>query len=161
MKDKLSGTFLTIALILSNYTGGIFGKDFLKIINKYYFSRLIILYILIFMTIKYESDYPNHHIHFMRTNIIFIIFLMAVKSNTKNLITIIILTIINRLLDHHLEYLEQRNEQKSEEYQKINTISRYTTYLIVLMSILGFIYEIYKRSKNNNFSIIKYIINRS
>ena len=63
---------------------------------------------------------------------------MAVKSNTNNLIAIIILTIINRLLDHHLEYLELKNKQKSEEYQKINTISRYTTYLIILMSIIIF-----------------------
>lgn len=159
MRDQLSGTFLTIALILSNYTSDIFGKDFNNLINKNHMIKLFILYILIFMTIRYESDYPNHIIHFMRTNIIFIIFLMAVKTNTKILITIIILSILNRLVDHHLDYLEEnkQNENENDEYKKISKISNLLTYTIIGITILGFLYEIFKRSQKDNFSLYKFI----
>tara|TARA_B000000532_G_scaffold224411_1_gene201197 strand:- start:995 stop:1480 length:486 start_codon:yes stop_codon:yes gene_type:complete len=157
MRDQLSGTFLTIALILSNYTSDIFGKDFNNLINKNYMIKLFILYILIFMTIRYESDYPNHIIHFMRTNIIFVIFLMAVKTNTKILITVIILSILNRLVDHHLEYLEENKQNENDEYKKLTKISNLLTYTIIGISIVGFLYEIFKRSQKDNFSLYKFI----
>ena len=157
MKDQISGTFLTVALIFSNYTSDIFGKDFVKFINQNYMIKLFILYVLIFMTIKYESDYPNHMTHFMRTNIIFIVFLMSIKSNKKILITIILLSVINRLVGHHLEYLEKIKKEETNEYKKLNLINNLISYSIISISLMGFSYEIYKRLQKGNFSLYKFI----
>ena len=161
MKDQISGTFLTVALIFSNYTSDIFGKDFSKLINQNYMVKLFILYALIFMTVHYETDYPDHMTHFMRTNTIFLIFLMAVKSKNNFLIIIILLSVINRLVGYHLEYLEQSKPDKTNEYKKIDRINNLITYSIIGISIVGFSYEIYIRSQKGNFSLYKFITNQN
>ncbi len=161
MKDKLNGAFLLLALILSNCTYDTVGKQFNKFIIDNYIARLFIVYMLIFLTIHFTSDYPNHLEHFQRTALIFLIYLMATKTGLKILIIVIFLIIINHLLNHHIEYLENNKKDKSQEYVDLNYYSTLLTKLIVVIVICGFSYEIYIRSRNKNFSFFKYITTQS
>ena len=82
---------------------------------------------------------------------------MATKSNLLVLIASIMLIICNHLINHHIEYLEDNKKSKSKEYTDLNYYSNLLTKLIVVIVTCGFSYEIYTRSKNKNFSFIKYI----
>ena len=162
MLDKLNGTFLVLALVISNFTGEIFNKRLVKHIEDNYIIRLIILYVLIFMTIMYDKDGINYIKHTIRTTIIFIIFYMALKSKMEILLFIITLSIINRLVNHHIEYIEDSKQVKNKEYKTLVNISQIITNIIIIITILGFIYTIIEKKNNNkNFSIFKYLTERS
>ena len=158
MKDKLAGAFLTITIIMSNHCGDLLGKKKRKFINNSYLSKLIILFVIIFMTVRYESDYPNHLTHIIRTIIIFSLFFMVTKVNINIFILVTSLVILNRILDYHIEYLE-------DEGDDIKGLQNYTSILtktIIVIVVISFLYEIYSRKKNNNnFSIYKFITTNS
>lgn len=161
MLDKLNGTFLVLALVLSNFTGEVFNKRFIKYIEDNYFLRLIILYVLIFLTIMYDEDGINYTLHITRTTIIFSIFYMALKSRMEILLFIIILGIINRLINHHIEYMESNN-LKNDKLKNLMNISRMITNIIIITTITGFIYTIIEKKYNiKNFSITKYLLYQS
>ena len=86
---------------------------------------------------------------------------MATKSSLLVLTAAIILIICNHLINHHIEYLEDNKKDKSKEYTDFNYYSNLLTKLIVVVVTCGFSYEIYTRSKNKNFSFIKYITTQS
>lgn len=158
MKDKLAGAFLTITIIMSNFCGDILGNEKRNFIKNSYLSKLIILFVIIFMTIKYESDYPNHLTHIIRTIIIFLLFFMVAKININTFILVISLVVLNRILDYHIEYLED----KGNDIKELNTYTSILTKIIIAIVVISFIYEIYIRKKNNNnFSIYKFITTNS
>jgi len=162
MKDRLNGSFLLLALVLSNFTGYTLGNKFVKFIQDHYIVRLSIIYILIFLTIRYTSDYPNHFEHFKRTTMIFLIYLMAVKSSLPILLIVIFMIIMNHILNHHIEYLEDdKKEEHKKEIQNLNYYSISLTKIIVITVICGFIYKVYHKSRNKNFLFIKYITTQS
>jgi len=161
MNDKFDGLFLLLVIILSNFTGKTIGNNFIKFINDNYIIRLLVIYILIFLTIRYSTEYTDHINHFKMTTYIFCIYLMATKSNLLVLLTVIFLIILNHLINHHIEYLNENKKTKSVEYTNFNYYSDLITKLIAAVTICGFSYEIYLRTKNKNFSFIKYITTQS
>ena len=150
MEDIINGIFLLLSIILANSTSPTLGKRITKLINKNYYVRLIILYVLIFFTINFTSTDKDHITdHIKNTSILFVIYLMISKINIYLSILIFLLILLNYAVNSHILYLEENKKTNVEEYTKY---SDYITLLIITITITGFLYKIYHKSQK-----LKYI----
>lgn len=150
MEDIINGIFLLLSIILANSTSPTLGKRITNLINKNYYVRLIILYVLIFFTINFTSSDRNHiKEHIKNTSILFVIYLMVSKINIYLSILIFLLILLNYAVNSHILYLEENKKSNVEEYKKY---SDYITLIIISITITGFLYKIYHKSQK-----LKYI----
>lgn len=150
MEDIINGIFLLLSIILANSTSPTLGKRITNLINKNYYVRLIILYVLIFFTINFTSSDRDHiKEHIKNTSILFVIYLMVSKINIYLSILIFLLILLNYAVNSHILYLEENKKPNVEEYKKY---SDYITLIIISITITGFLYKIYHKSQK-----LKYI----
>ena len=149
MEDIINGIFLLLSIILANSTSPTLGKRITNLINKNYYVRLIILYVLIFFTINFTSTDKDHITdHIKNTSILFVIYLMVSKINIYLSILIFLLILLNYAVNSHILYLEENKKPNIEEYKKY---SDYITLLIITITITGFLYKIYHKSQKLNY----------
>ena len=150
MEDIINGIFFLLSIILANCTLPTLGKRITNLINKNYYGRLIILYVLIFFTINFTSSDRDHvKEHIKNTSILFVIYLMTTKINLYLSLLIFLLILLNYTLNSHILYLEENKKQNIEEYK---IYSDYITLIIISISITGFLYKIYHKNQK-----LKYI----
>jgi len=151
MEDIINGVFLLLCLILANYTAPTFGKRINNLINKKYYIRLIIIYILILFTINFTAS-DNIHIkeHLSNTNILFILYIMFTKLDIYLSLLVFLLILIYYIINSHIAYLKTQN--KKQEIENKKNYSSYTKLLIIVLIVVGFIYKIHNKSQK-----LKYI----
>ena len=158
MDDRLAGAFLLLSFVTSNFTSKTVSPDFLKMLQRHYFLRLIIIILLIFFTVNFTGDNINIKDHLINTFVLFFFYLLMTKSDIEVFGIIIFIISINYFINTHLQYLAEENKQNTEEYKKYEKYSSYITNIAIITSFVGFSYKCYKLNKiNKNFNPIKYL----
>lgn len=145
----MSGIFLLLILILSNYLNSTIGRRIDKLINNSYTIKLILLYIIIYFGIHYTTKgYKHITIHLKNTTIIFILYILLTKIDLYISLFSMLLIIINFTTDKYIKYLEENNIN-SEKYKYYNDKINKSIYIVI---IIAFIYKIHNKENK-----LKYI----
>ena len=155
MRDIINGIFLLFSLVLANYTDTTLGKRINNLINKNYYIKLLIIYILIYFTINFTSS-DGVHIkeHIKNTSILFMLYIMISKINISVVLVVFLLILINYTINSHILYLDKND--KKQEIKKYEKYSDYFTLIIIIIVIIAFIYKILNKSQR-----LKYIFSNN
>ena len=163
--DIIRGIYLLILMLMAGYGGETFSKETIVVLKTNYMAKHIIVICLIYFTIDYSKNQIDHP---MRTLIIsFIIWLFYIIISRQSfrfvLLNFILITILYILYDY-LEYYKDRykknsNKELLDKKQDMDKYIKYTSYLLVVISIIGFIqyYLHKKRQYKGKFKHIKFI----
>jgi len=158
MDNKITGSFILLALFMADGINDTLSSEVRKIISKNYIVKLLIVYMLTFFTINFTASKSDILIdHLIDSSIIFVIFVLSIKSHTYIFVVVCSLIIINHIVNTHVKYLDDLNEKNENEYNNYLWLSRLIPFSIVGISVAGFLYKIYTM-RNGRRSIINYLL---
>lgn len=135
-------------------------------IQKYLLKNTLYLYISTFIgffflfTIMDDKKIIPIHYLWLKTFLVYILFIMLIKSKWYFSIPIIMLLLADQSIIYHIKYMEQENNLENMELLK--DIRYYINIVIIVITIIGFIeYNYVKyREHKNTFSIKDLLLSR-
>ena len=118
--------------------GGITSCEIQRIIRDSVLVKQFIFFIIIFTTnsfVQKKSDLWNT---FVRSSILFGVFILLMKNNYKTILFSITLLFLNKLLLQHIDYLKKDKKENSDKIDKLNKISKILTVVAGFIILVGF-----------------------
>ena len=136
--------------------GGITSCEIQKIIRDNVFVKQFIFFIIIFSTNSFVQKNSDVLSTFIRSFILFTVFIILMKNNYKSIILSIVLLFINKLLLQHINYTK-KNKKKNK---KLVSLSKVLTGISGFIIIIGF-FEYMREKKSeygNQFKLITFLL---
>ena len=114
--------------------GGITSCEIQKIIRDNVFVKQFIFFIIIFSTNSFVQKNSDVLSTFIRSFILFTVFIILMKNNYKSIILSIVLLFINKLLLQHINY-KKKNKNANK---KLVSLSKVLTGISGFIIIIGF-----------------------
>ena len=119
--------------------GGITSCEIQRIIRDSVLVKQFIFFIIIFTTnsfVQKKSDLLNT---FIRSSILYGVFILLMKNNYKSIIFSIVILFANKLILQHIDFIKKDKKKNKETIDKLNKISKILTIVAGVIILLGFI----------------------
>ena len=147
MKDKISGIFLFMAIILGNFLDTTVGHKIETFLNSSLISKFIIIFIIIFFTVHFSSKDVIHPFeHLKHSVIIFILYIMMTRNYLYISILSFSLIIVNFIINTYITYYE--NKKNNEKIKEFINYSFYMTRIIISIICISFFIRFLKSKQN-------------
>ena len=119
--------------------GGITSCEIQRIIRDSVLVKQFIFFIIIFTTNSFVQKKSDLFTTFVRSSILFGVFILLMKNNYKSILVAITLLFINKLLLQHIDFLnkeDDENNNKKENNDKINKLNRISKILTLVSGVI-------------------------
>ena len=178
----LKSLFLLFLVMAGGFIGDIFGCASKRILSLNIYAKHIVFICLIYFTIDFSSEDNMHPINILKLTVeLWIFYLMVIRMNIYFTVLVGLLLFLLYVVDEFYEYVIQEelkihldtindDDKKKEEEKKLKFLKKeheylknivlILEYLIILITIIGFIYYFIKQKidKKNKFSYSKFIL---
>lgn len=140
--------------------GGITSCEIQRIIRDSVLVKQLIFFIIIFTTNSFVQKKSDLWTTFVRSSILFGVFILLMKNNYKSILFSITLLFINKLLLQHIEYLKKDKKENSDKIDKLNKVSKITTIISGVIILVGF-FEYMREKKleyGNQFKFLTFLL---
>lgn len=118
--------------------GGITSCEIQRIIRDSVLVKQFIFFIIIFTTNSFVQKKSDLWTTFVRSFILFTVFILLMKNNYKSILFSILLLFINKLILQHVEYLKLDKKENKEKIAKFDKITRILTIISGVIILVGF-----------------------
>ena len=137
--------------------GGITSCEIQRIIRDSVLIKQLIFFIIIFTTNSFVQKKSDILSTFVRSFILFVVFVLLMKNNYKSIIFSIILLFINKLLLQHIEYLKKNKKENTDKYDKISKVLTITSGIVILVGFFEYMRE-KKLEYGKQFKLITFLL---
>ena len=137
--------------------GGITSCEIQRIIRDSVLVKQLIFFIIIFTTNSFVQKKSDLWTTFVRSSILFGVFILLMKNNYKSILFSITLLFINKLLLQHIEYLKKDKKENSDKIEKLNKVSKIITIISGVIILVGF-FEYMREKKMEYGSQFRFLI---
>ena len=119
--------------------GGITSCEIQRIIRDSVLVKQFIFFVIIFTTNSFVQKKSDLFTTFVRSSILFGVFILLMKNNYKSILVAITLLFINKLLLQHIDFLnkeDDENNNKKENNDKINKLNRISKILTLVSGVI-------------------------
>ena len=139
--------------------GGITSCEIQRIIRDNVLVKQFIFFIIIFTTnsfVQKNSDLLNT---FIRSCLLFVVFILLMKNNYKSIILSIFLLFINKLLMQHIQFIQSDKNKKLlvDKYNKVSKILTITAGIIIIIGFFEYMRE-KKLEYGKQFKILIFLL---
>ena len=139
--------------------GGITSCEIQRIIRDNVLVKQFIFFIIIFTTnsfVQKNSDLLNT---FIRSCLLFVVFILLMKNNYKSIILSILLLFINKLLMQHIQFIQSDKNKKLlvDKYNKVSKILTITAGIIIIIGFFEYMRE-KKLEYGKQFKILIFLL---
>lgn len=150
-------------IIAGNYVGDIFSCNLRHLFNKYMFLKHMIGILIMLLFVGMLDTTSNMSKIVIDSILYYLLFILIMRTPSIITIIIIFLIIIIYLLSIYIDRLKVTNNEKTNEEtdikkNDINQLIIYIFYLIIILSISGFLFQMYTTYKilGNKFNFINF-----
>lgn len=140
--------------------GGITSCEIQRIIRDSVLVKQLIFFIIIFTTNSFVQKKSDLLTTFVRSSILFGVFILLMKNNYKSILFSITLLFINKLMLQHIDYLKKDKKENSDKIDKLNKVSKITTIISGVIILVGF-FEYMREKKleyGNQFKFFTFVL---
>ena len=140
--------------------GGITSCEIQRIIRDSVLVKQLIFFIIIFTTNSFVQKKSDLLTTFVRSSILFGVFILLMKNNYKSILFSITLLFINKLLLQHIDYLKKDKKENNDKIDKLNKISKILTIISGVIIVIGF-FEYMREKKleyGNQFKLLTFLL---
>ena len=147
--------FILSASILTNYAQDVLGCKIQNIFSINPYLRHVTLIFLVYTSLTIFDKKTTPKEHFIKSILIWILFILFTKNLLRTTIVIYIFMIILFITEDYINYYT--NIKKEEKVKQLTKISTYLKYIILILILVGHILYVIKQSNNfgKDFNIIK------
>lgn len=150
--------------------GGITSCEIQRIIRDSVLVKQFIFFVIIFTTNSFVQKKSDLFTTFVRSSILFGVFILLMKNNYKSILVAITLLFINKLLLQHIDFLNKEDDEKKEnddekkedddKINKLNRISKILTLVSGVIILVGF-FEYMREKKleyGSKFKLLTFLL---
>ena len=140
--------------------GGITSCEIQRIIRDSVLVKQFIFFVIIFTTNSFVQKKSDLWTTFVRSFILFGVFILLMKNNYKSILFSITLLFINKLLLQHIDYLKKDKKENNDKISRFNKVSRIITIISGVIILIGF-FEYMREKKleyKNQFRLLTFLL---
>jgi hypothetical protein len=167
--NSIKGSFIMILLLSASFLSTSLGCKMQNLLKNNSILRHVLLICIIYFTISLSSplssSIPDPSLKLIKTFFVYILFLLFNTLNTNYTVFAISIFIILFITTNYKNYYEQTIQNKNqlkEIKENFNLFEILIITILIVSIILGFFFEVLKKRKNNdNFELLKYVLDIS